>query len=97
MIANHCYQRYLLILHYPLTPGRPGSQYPERRAEHVFRGWRFIGALCLALPVGLHPGRMGGGVDLFELSYAGLGIDLRGTDVGMSQHGLGKADVGPAL
>ncbi len=38
---------------------------------------------------------MGGGVDLFELSYVDLGIDPRGTDVGMSQHGLDKADVAP--
>src|SRR5271166_3505257 len=67
----------------------------EEECEHGLRARRrLVGQLG---GTSLQPGRMGDGVDLFQLLDRDLGVNLGGREFGMAKELLDKADIGAAF
>ena len=56
-----------------------------------------VGVTLPGMAGGNHTARMRGGVDVLEFADRDLRVNLRGGQVGVAQHGLDEADVGPVL
>jgi hypothetical protein len=74
-------------------------EHLETKSLKIPRFWQLTVRRMAIVPIHfpLHPGRMRGRVNLFQLADGNLRLNLRGFELGMAKHRLDVANIGTTL